>query len=290
MLAQPNFSGKVLAALSGTIYMREDEEKILWLSTDRFPMHRRCLQVSLLPPPQFVRPGQRFFVQNSTLCMGDFFSIDLASLKDWNPHPIFLDEAKSLAGVRHRCDQFFGFIQCLGSVEGLAQFIPLISQMAEGKEISLTLRDFPARRFLLPILEIGKASLGRDMAEILKKGKGLVGLGPGLTPSGDDFLGGLLFSACLLRETYPEVFVWDHDKISDFTARARSQTNPISHSFLNDFALGHGPANLHEVMNFLIQGGNFEKAVSAVAQFLQFGHSSGGDVLAGLMTGMLMVF
>jgi len=290
MVARPGSSGEVLASLPGTIYMMADEEKILWLSADRFPMHRRCLQVSLLPPPQFLWPGQRFFVQNSTLFVGDSCLIDLCSLKDWIPPTILLGQAKRLAEVRHRCDQFFGFIQCLGPLEGLGRLIPLISKMAEGKKISFTPPDFAPARFLLPILEIGKACLGRDMAEILEKGKELIGLGPGLTPSGDDFLGGLLFSTCILKEIYPEVFRWDHNRISDFTALARSQTNPISHAFLNDFSIGQGPAHLHELMNFLIQGGDFEKAISTVVPFLRFGHSSGGDVLAGLMTGMLMVF
>jgi hypothetical protein len=267
----------------------DDEEEILWLSTDRFPMHRRCLQVSLLPPPQFLWPGQRFFVQNSTLRVGDFCLIDLRSLKDWIPPALSLGQAKPLTEVRYRCDQLFGFIQCLGPLEGVGRLIPLIFKMAEGKEGSLTPPDPALARFLMPILEIGKACLGRNMAKILEKGKDLIGLGPGLTPSGDDFLGGLLFSACVLRKTYPAVFLWDQDRILDFTAWARPRTNPISLVFLNDFALGHGPAPLHEVMNFLIQGNDFEKAVFAASQFLRFGHSSGGDILAGLMTGMLMV-
>jgi hypothetical protein len=289
ILARPGSFGKVLASLPGTIYIMDDEEEVLWLSTDRFPMHRRCLQVSLLPPPQFLWPGQRFFVQNSTLCVGDFFLIDLRSLKDWIPPSISSGQAKPLAEVRHRSDQFFRFIQGLGPLEGLGRLIPLIFKMAEGKEGSLTPPDPATARFLVPILEIGKACPGRNMAKILEKGKDLIGLGPGLTPSGDDFLGGLLFSAFLLREEYPNVFLWDPARVSDFTAWARLETNPISHAFLNDLALGHGPAHLHEVMNFLIQGNDFEKAVSAASQFLRFGHSSGADILAGLMTGMLMV-
>jgi hypothetical protein len=290
LLARPGFSGKVLASLPGTVYIMDDEEEILWLSTDRFPMHRRCLQVSFLPAPHFLWPGQRLFVQNSALRVGDFCLIDLRSLKDWTPPTFSLGQANPLAEVRYRRDQFFGFIRCLGSLEGVGRLIPLIFKMAEGKEVSLTPPDSATARFLTPIIEIGKACLGRNMAKILEKGEDLIGLGPGLTPSGDDFLGGLLFSAGVLRKTYPAVFLWDRDRISDFTAWAKPRTNPISHSFLNDFALGHGPAPLHEVMRFLIQGDDFEKAVAAVSQFLRFGHSSGGDILTGLMTGMLMVF
>ncbi len=43
------------------------------------------------------------------------------------------------------------------------------------------------------IHELAKACLLRDMTGLLQEANALVGLGEGLTPSGDDFLGGLLF-------------------------------------------------------------------------------------------------
>jgi hypothetical protein len=42
-------------------------------------------------------------------------------------------------------------------------------------------------------------------------------------------------------------------------------------------------------MGYLLQGRDFERAFSAAVQLLRFGHTSGGDMLAGMMTGMLMV-
>ena len=127
------------------------------------------------------------------------------------------------------------------------------------------------------------------MAAILEKGKELIGFGPGLTPSGDDFMGGLLFSAFFLKKSYPDFFPWGQEVVTDFIAGARSQTHPISHTFLSDFAAGHAPAPLYEVMGYLLGGRDFERAFSAAVQFLRFGHSSGGDMLAGMMTGMLLV-
>jgi hypothetical protein len=290
MVAHPASSGEVLASLPGTIYMRDGNGKIWWVSADTFPMHRRCLRVSLLPSPPRVRSGETWFVKNAALRIGDSLSIDLGPLKEWIPRPVLSERPQPLKEVKGRCDRLLRFIRDLGPLEGLGRFIPLISKGGDGKEVLFPSLDFVSRRFLPLLLEMRKACLLRDMAETLEKGKGLIGLGPGLTPSGDDFLGGLLFAARNLKETYPEVFFWNPDRILDFVAWARPRTHPISHAFLNDFALGHGPAHLHEVMNFLIPGNDFEKAVSAADQFLRIGHSSGGDILAGLMTGMLMVF
>ena len=70
------------------------------------------------------------------------------------------------------------------------------------------------------------------MAEVAHKGRELVGLGPGLTPSGDDFLGGLLFAAHSLKTAYPEDFCWGQEVITDLMDWARMQTHSISHAVL----------------------------------------------------------
>jgi hypothetical protein len=179
-------------------------------------------------------------------------------------------------------------MQSLNSGDGLSQALPSL-WAAEEEEIAPDQTTYFFSRLLRPVFEIGKACRRRDPADILEKGKELIGLGPGLTPSGDDFMGGLLFSAFFLKKSYPEFFFWDQDRVTDFIAGARSRTHPISHAFLSDFAAGHGPAPLYEVMGYLLQGRDFERAVSAAVQFLRFGHSSGADMLAGMMTGMLLV-
>jgi hypothetical protein len=287
ILARCGSAGKIFASLSGSIYFLTDDQEFFWVSTDQSPMHRRCVRAAFLPTRHRAQSGQRFRTE-PPLILGDSFGIDLRGAKEWKPSPIVPDPETLLASIKERCEQLIGFMQSLNSAEGLSQALPSLWG-AEEDEIALAQTIYFFSSLLRPVLDIGKACRRRDPADILEKGKALIGLGPGLTPSGDDFMGGLLFSAFFLKKSFPELFFWDQDRVTDFIAGARSQTHPISHAFLSDFASGHAPAPMYEVMGYLLQGRDFERAVSAAVQFLSFGHSSGGDMLAGMMTGMLLV-
>jgi hypothetical protein len=289
LLSCPPLLGKVVAHFSGNLYLMTDHEDLFWGSTGSFPMHRRCLQVSWLPPSYLIRPGQRFQLRHPALCIGNAFSVDLSSYTEWTPAPVFTRKPRPLAELWPCCWKLNGLFNCLDSPKGLGRAIPLIFAIAGNEEVpSLSSGSIPGR-LLTPVLAITKACLQRDLNAVLMEGENLVGLGPGLTPSGDDFLGGLLFLIYSLESAYPEFFSWNQGGVIDFIGRAKSQTHPISHAFLNDFAWGHAPAPLHELVTALIYGCDFEEIFSAVLPCLGFGHSSGWDVLAGFLTGCLMV-
>ena len=118
----------------------------------------------------------------------------------------------------------------------------------------------------------------------------MVGLGPGLTPSGDDFLGGLLFAAHFLHCAYPTTFPRAEADRSGLLDWARTRTHPISYAIFSDLVMGHGPEPLHELVDTLLRGGEDPfQAVNAAVRLAKIGHSSGWDMLAGFLTGMLMV-
>jgi Protein of unknown function (DUF2877) len=286
ILSRGGLAGKILAALAGGIYFLTDDQEVFWVCPDPAPMHRRCVRTAFLPMPRRVWAGQRFCTR-PMLIVGDSFAVDLRRAKEWNPHSL-PGQALPPASVKEKCGQLIRFFRCLDSRAGLSPAIPgLWTSNEEGfgpsRAVDIFSRIFPV------IFKVSKACRQRDLAGALEKGKELIGWGPGLTPSGDDFMGGLLFSAFFLKEFYPEVFFWDRARVTGFLAGAQSRTHPISHVLLSDFASGHAPAPLGEVLAYLLQGGDFEKAASAAVQLLRFGHSSGGDMLAGLMTGMLLI-
>ena len=103
----------------------------------------------------------------------------------------------------------------------------------------------------------------------------LLGLGPGLTPSGDDFLGGMLIAldVCgeksVQKQLYTEV-----ESLLD-------STGPVSSAHLKAAALGEGGHSLHQVLNMLLNG-NDTKLEPAIDAINQIGHTSGWDALAGV--------
>jgi hypothetical protein len=116
----------------------------------------------------------------------------------------------------------------------------------------------------------------------------MIGLGPGLTPSGDDFLGGLFFAARSLHQAYPEDFGWEENAVLELLGWAKTRTHPISHAIFSDLALGHGPESLHDLIDRLLEGRDLDLVMEAALRLTAIGHSSGWDLLAGAVTGMLM--
>jgi hypothetical protein len=92
----------------------------------------------------------------------------------------------------------------------------------------------------------------------------LAGLGPGLTPAGDDALAGILLVA--------------GDRDAAIAAAARARTNDIARAFLHWAARGQSIEPVHR----LLAGGGRP----ALADVVRFGHSSGADLAFGLRLGL----
>lgn len=108
----------------------------------------------------------------------------------------------------------------------------------------------------------------------------VLGLGPGLTPSGDDFIGALLFTlrhaplACW-QARMPALY-------ARLRAAACTATNPISAALLADLMAGRSYRALHELLAAL-QRGEPAAMHQAVQSLLAVGASSGADMLAGVL-------
>ena len=94
----------------------------------------------------------------------------------------------------------------------------------------------------------------------------LIGLGPGLTPSGDDYFGGMLVALRLTGRAMQAEGLWRWLK-----PRLKERTSAISAAHLAAAAAGEAHEALHRVLN-----GELDlDALDAV------GHTSGWDALAG---------
>ena len=100
----------------------------------------------------------------------------------------------------------------------------------------------------------------------------LVGLGPGLTPSGDDYLGGVMVA--LLAVGQPDI------ASALYASLDLSRTNRISAAHLAAAYEGAAAAPLHDVVNAVLQG-RTERLSDRRAARNVMGHSSGWDAFAG---------
>jgi len=105
----------------------------------------------------------------------------------------------------------------------------------------------------------------------------LVGLGIGFTPSGDDFLAGLLLGEAMAGQT-ARLFL---DRTG--FAAALVKTNDGGRSLLYQVLEGHFPYYLIETAAGLVSARNAEAVDAAVARAVRHGETSGTDTLAGLL-------
>lgn len=111
----------------------------------------------------------------------------------------------------------------------------------------------------------------------------LLGLGPGLTPSGDDLLGGVLIALRAAgRPDAAQDFDWH------IACAAAGATTPLSCAFLRAAAEGMGCAALHGAIAALLKN---ERAALAshVTALARIGHTSGWDALAGVVLALQAV-
>ena len=94
----------------------------------------------------------------------------------------------------------------------------------------------------------------------------LIGLGPGLTPSGDDYLGGVMVALHLRQRASQASALWRW-----LEPRLASRTNAISAAHLAAAATGEA----HEALHNVLSGDLDLDTLDAV------GHCSGWDALAG---------
>lgn len=117
----------------------------------------------------------------------------------------------------------------------------------------------------------------RDLPSALVAARKLAGLGPGLTPAGDDFLIGAIYAAWIAHPA--EVATILAQKVANAAAPL---TTSLSAAWLS--AAGRGEAGImwHTLFDALLQS-NQAAAQLQITQLLSVGHSSGADALAGFL-------
>ena len=118
-----------------------------------------------------------------------------------------------------------------------------------------------------------------DLASILGEAIELIGLGPGLTPSGDDYLVGLLAG---LEATGHR----SRPALANAIAHAApARTTAIGAATLTHAARGAYAERLHDVLRAIVTG-SLDDLSSAIERAMAYGASSGADTLVGLFTAL----
>ncbi len=137
-------------------------------------------------------------------------------------------------------------------------------------------------------IPLREAIRSQDQVGVYRGARSLIGLGPGLTPAGDDFLSGFMSSLywgtkALGMET-PGVLRCNGEVVR----AAKGRTNLISYTQILYASRGQTPEQIFSLLKALYYGDDEEQLRKAVKKMLEMGSTSGSDLMAGI--GMAMEF
>lgn len=278
---------KILSSHKHAVNFVDPTGRLLSLTQDRIRMGPFSIEVESTPA------GKLFDNQTDTLPIGleeetQVFlagrAIDLDSAEIWNPRP----DWSALAGIRWQS----GFLPLL---------LARLRASAPSESLACVLLQLPGphqaspgdghvlrplkREFLLQALPQATAAnvairLVQGLAEddlggAASASTALAGMGPGLTPSGDDFLIGVMFG---VQSALPGARA---KALSRVMCRASAgRTNRISQAWLSAAAEGEAVQAWHDLVDS-IQRRDDVKVDRASQSLIELGHTSGADALAG---------
>lgn len=266
------WGGSVLATFRHSFYCQSREGSLVCLGPMAIgagPLNVVCA----LPEPTAweagdLEPGAPVKWDGQALRVDDRFVFSLTGARDWQPAPVPRDWdagvlAQGLTALEARA-------AVLAPPDGLG---PLIPMLAKGpRSVAVTPLARTARDGIVALAEWARVGEGFPPAAV----ETLIGLGPGLTPSGDDALGGALIAfRALGRAGIAERLA------AKALPRARQRTHAISLAHLACAADGQGTAALHETLAALCspRARGLSRCLDAIAAI---GHTSGWDALVGV--------
>jgi hypothetical protein len=239
----------VVAPLSSSFYAAAAGQ-LIWIGGPGTTMHPRAVLTS-----ELATPGEGATVRIS---VDDVTPWRPASLP--SPSPSARDAARRLRES----------IVSVGEPRGLAQLLT-----ADGAG------DLVLDKARSHVAALARACAAADASAFADAARPLLGLGPGLTPSGDDFVGGALFARRVLVGMTP---AWE-TAATGLVADAATLTHPISARLLGDLAAGEGWAPFHDLAAALATG-NADAALVSAREVTALGHTSGWDLLGGVLAGL----
>lgn len=262
----------VTAVFEKSFYCRDDRDRWLCFLRDDLesgPLHVLCANW----PADLNRrilEGQTLAPDGDGVMAAPALAIDCTMFREWRP-PVFPPPNPS--ALRRALPRLRDAMRMAAPKDTVADLALNGRPPDDGWRRAAAEKAIQALDTLSRWLASAQEPLLRDAV------RALVGLGPGLTPTGDDILAGTLLTLHALgRKT-------EAGKMAvALKPHASEGTNPISLAHLRTAASGLGAAPFHDMLNELLLGG--ESLDQCLRRIDAIGHSSGWDILTGILTTM----
>jgi hypothetical protein len=254
-----------IASFSRSFYLKNDAGRLLCFgiaTLEPGPLNVLC--ASWFAPEALPRPGEAVRREGGRILWGGG-AADVGRVKVRHSPPL-----PSLTGTLFPRVELFRRISARSPQGEFAPLFPCVL----GGEVLPESASFLLRAGAKAVFALAAwlASPGSGLFDGVPGVAGLLGLGPGLTPSGDDVLGGAMIA--LTRHGRVAAAEKLHAAVRSFSGH----TNEISMAHLEMAAQGQGAETLLRFSDSLAADGPTEALLSGLSRI---GHSSGWDMALG---------
>jgi hypothetical protein len=220
-----------------------------------------------------MRPGAEVAYSGGALRAGSAV-VDCAGLVVWTPSVLVPSQVAPPQRIARRIAELDRIAGALG---------------AGGVGEVVARSDDSAVRVAGALAQLRPSLIAGDCSGVPAVARSLTGLGPGLTPSGDDVLGGLLFALLLVVELRVPRLRWSRAGGEALVRSLAGATHPISLTIMADLAVGSGPEPLHQLAWELFDRDSGGPRAATLERVLAIGSGSGRDLIAGFRAGLSVV-
>lgn len=267
VLCRGQHRGRIAAVFERSLYAVFGDE---WIcigqdSIGSGPLHLLCAGIQ----PHRFSPGQGIAIVDAAVMAGDVTIAGLDAAPVWTPAPPPAWTQESLQAGLAAVDHLW---RISPAEEGLAVAGCARMPTAPSRVLAAAAPGLTALQRLIEASLGGNSRNLRDDLEIA----GLIGLGPGLTPSGDDLLGGAFVALASLGRDRTRDVLWNACRTH------LERTGEISAAHLRCAARGYAASALHDAIHAVMRG-RADLVTPAIAALSRIGHSSGRDAFAGAL-------
>ncbi len=292
----PGLLGEVAAVFQRVLYLREVGGRMICIAHEM--AHDAPLTIRATIPRQFdfaesgITTGILVTCANEKeLHIGGRVVLLTSDAVEWRPAEVVATATPEqvLSGLRRVSYEVGKHAPAIG----LAPLVTRVECLVNEK-MPRSVPDTGLLDAALPAIEqLVRSVRLRDSGGVDSAVKRLLGLGPGLTPSGDDFLCGFMAAGmATMKALGPDRVRSDYfdgamtGVVESVSLHAASMTTEVSASFLGFAIQGITSSTVHRLIEELLDANGERESLSAARVLTEIGHSSGWDCLFGTLLGM----
>lgn len=284
-IRQEGWSGEVIAVHARSCYLSADDAEIYAVVQQPLGNGPLNLVVAASQGQLFQRlsPGTSANSTGAQLQLGADLEVDLSPATLWDPKA-YLALGADADGLRRCLAELYRAATTRAPEKSLARLLPHL-QTDDLPPAFQAVGHFPRSHALIGGLSDSLAHRNRRSLKVVISS--LAGLGPGLTPAGDDFLAGVLLVLALACEQRPDPELTQIASLMLETAVPR--THEISAAYLRAAHAGEVGERWHPLLEAL-SASDVDRVGSAADAVMTTGETSGADMVAGFIIGMGAVY